>query len=81
MLELGLAVIFVKAFMLCGLLYVFGRHEADYNFQKVAMLNGRPVKAGDYVSTTHQGKRYEWRVRGVSKRARELEPIRPDGDP
>ena len=38
MLELMLIEVFVKAFVLCGLLYLIAKHEADYGFQKVAMV-------------------------------------------
>ncbi|HEY8240817.1 MAG TPA: hypothetical protein VIH35_05185 [Kiritimatiellia bacterium] len=29
---------FLQAFLLCGLIYAFARHEGDYNFQKVAIV-------------------------------------------
>ena len=39
MITLMLAQIFVQAFILCTILYVVARHEADYSFSKVAMVS------------------------------------------
>ncbi len=36
--SLILAEVFIKALLLCGLLYLIARHEADYSFSKVAMV-------------------------------------------
>ncbi|MCE9615268.1 MAG: hypothetical protein K8T26_13435 [Lentisphaerae bacterium] len=36
--ELMIGEVFLKAAILCGLLYFIARHEADYSFQKVAMV-------------------------------------------
>lgn len=48
MIEIMLAEIFLKAFVLCGILYLVARHEADYSFQKVAMVVGGIV-AGNAI--------------------------------
>lgn len=37
---LMLGEVFIKALLLCGLLYLFARYEADYSFTKVAMVTG-----------------------------------------
>jgi hypothetical protein len=38
MIEIAIAEVFIKAAVLCFLLYIVARHEADFSFQKVAMV-------------------------------------------
>jgi hypothetical protein len=56
--ELMIAEVFFKAAVLCSILYAFARHEADYSFQKVAMVVAG-ITAGDIliagVVTPHLG--------------------------
>ena len=48
MFEIAIADIFLKAFILCGLLYFFAKHEADYDFAKVAMVTAG-ILLGSFV--------------------------------
>lgn len=48
MLTLMLAQIFLEAFVLCIILYLVAKHEADYSFAKVAMVTGA-VTAGSAI--------------------------------
>jgi hypothetical protein len=60
MIEMAIGQIFLRAFILCGLIYAFARHEGDYNFQKVAMLVGLIVVVEVMLQMTIGEKVGEW---------------------
>lgn len=43
----------------------------------VGMINGKPVAAGNIVSTTYKGALFRWRVKSISRDGMDLEPVVP----